>query len=106
MLKYVLIVVAVAVAATFNPAVATPGGDAGAEVPYATSGKESLDKTGTTRGQEKEAGSQVLVESSLTSPVSLHAEGTGLDRPCIGNLLQGNRLCRKPKLCNDLHAWG
>ncbi len=41
--------------------------------------KTPLDKTWTTRGQENEAGSQVLVLSALTSPVSFQAEGMGLE---------------------------
>ena len=34
-----------------------------------------LDKSGTTKGREKTAGSQVIVNSALANPVSLQAEG-------------------------------
>ena len=104
MLRYVMtIVVAAATVATFSPAVAMIGGDAGTEVPYATSGNESLDKTGTTRGQEKEAGSQVLVDSSLTSPISFHAEGTGLRKH---GLISPAIYCRKGLFHKDFRRPG
>ncbi len=37
------------------------------------------DKTGTTGGQEKEAGSQAAIVKALASRVSFRAEGTGLE---------------------------
>ena len=41
------------------------------------------DKTGTTGGQEKEAGSQAAIVKALASRVSFPAEGTGLE-PATG----------------------
>jgi hypothetical protein len=50
-----------------------------AENPRTDSRNPILDKTWTTRGQEKTAGPQVLDISPLTSRVSFQAEGKGFE---------------------------
>ena len=85
MMKYVMMIVLVAMlAASGKPAAEVRARCAGAEIPSVSPGNATLDKTGTTGGQENEAGSQVLAVSSLTSPVSFQAEGTGFEpaTPC------------------------
>ena len=80
MMKNVMMSVLVAIlAVSSNPAAAVAVGSAGAEIPGIGRGNLSLDKTWTTRGQENEAGSQVLIVRSLTSPVSFTAEGKGVE---------------------------
>jgi len=75
----IMIVLVVMLAVSSTPAAMTVAGVAGAESPSVRRGETPLDRTWTTRGQEKEVGSQVLVSSSLTSPVSFNAEGKGLE---------------------------
>jgi hypothetical protein len=88
MLKYVMmIVVAAHVSATNNPAIMMMAEGAEDEIPFTSPKISPLDKTWTTRGQETEEGSEMLVFLALTSPVSFRAEGTGLEpaTPLLGH---------------------
>jgi hypothetical protein len=80
MMKYVMIIVlAASLAIGSNPATAMVAGGAGAEIPGVSPGKTFLDRTWTTWGRKNEAGSQVIVVTSLTSPSSFQAEGKGFE---------------------------
>ena len=75
-----VIMVAAIVAVTGNmAAMAAADGGAGVKYPGASGENLILDKTGPTGAQENEAGSQVLVLSGLTNPVSFLAEGKGFE---------------------------
>src|SRR5438128_8898550 len=101
MLKFVLmIILATAMAASGNsaaaaskPAAIAEAGQAGAESLGFAVGFLPLDKTWTTTGQENEAGSQVLANSRLTSPVSFSAEGKGFEpsTPCGASDFESDR---------------
>jgi len=70
MMKYVMMIVLLAMLAiSGNPATAMVAGGTGAAARNRSVGQGNsyLAKTWTTRGQENEAGSQVLVVSALTS---------------------------------------
>jgi hypothetical protein len=74
-----MIVLTATLAVNGNPATGVVAGDVRAKCPGVSPRKPSLDKTWTTRGQENEAGSQVLAVTSLTSHGSFPAEGTGVE---------------------------
>ena len=75
-----MIVLAAMTAANASPAVTKTAGDTGAAVTNgARQGISLLAKTWTTGVQGNEAGSQVLGNTSLTSPGSISAEGKGFE---------------------------
>jgi hypothetical protein len=76
MRKIMICLGAMLVAQTGKTAFHLSAADALAATPRVWPAKAVLDKTWTLRGQEKQAGSQVLVSKSLTSQSSFQAEGT------------------------------
>ena len=80
MSQYVMMtVMAATLAVSTNLTAMMVARGATAETTGISRGRSPLDKTWTTWGQEKEAGSQVLAAVALTSPGSFTAEGKGVE---------------------------